>query len=158
MYGGAVYKVVSTDSGEHFMEFEEMVTVIQPFKPQVVVGQVHALNDDLFMIRAGKYWREDKHYVLDVVSHNVVVGVLDTQFQLNEKFKVKLNIKDGYVQVDYTRGERTSRVEFQSVTLVSNDECYFKVGNYMQSNVARGEEPGAYSEVWLYSVAVTHGQ
>jgi Alginate lyase len=55
------------------------------------------------------------------------------------------------------------------ISVYYNDQCkpkftmpyaaggnYFKIGAYTQSNPSKGDSPTDYSEVWVYSVNVTH--
>jgi hypothetical protein len=114
-------------------------------KPHVVLLQIHGGDDDLtvFRLEGTKLWithGDDTH------AHLVT-----DDFRLGVPHELKMHVRDGLVNYWYDR----QPVDF---TLEADDDaCYWKVGNYLQSNpkTAPTESIDEYCEVVLHSVVVT---
>ncbi len=135
----------STTEGTHTMEIAQAVTATPPVKPHVVAGQIHDANDDVVMIRL-------EGPRLFVEAEGTEVEVLDPNYVLGTPFRVKIEAAAGFISVFY-EDMLTPKV----VLPRDRDGCYFKAGVYTQSNPSKGDAPGAYGEVWIYDLTVTHG-
>lgn len=132
----------STTSGVHRMKVRQAITSLPQLKPHVVSAQIHDANDDVVMVRL-----QETHLYVEGGSERL--GTLDLNYQLGTVFTLEIIAADGIVDV-YYNGEL--KVSVRRATA----GCYFKVGCYTQSNVARGEAPEAYGEVVVYELSVTH--
>lgn len=132
----------STNRGTHTMEVTEAVTQTPQAKPHVCAAQVHGTKEAPVMIRL-----EGSRLV--VTSYGDEVATLTTSYRLGTKFTVRLVGSGGGVTVFYN-GRQAARVSF------NDDGCYFKAGCYVQSNTQKGDKPGAYGEVVVYDLKVSH--
>ena len=132
----------STDAGTHIMEVEQAITAVPPVKKHVVSAQIHDKKDDLIMIRLeGKKLFVERNKIGDVI--------LDANYQLGTKFKLKIAAAEGHVKVWYND-------ELKMDWKVSAKGCYFKAGCYTQSNPSKGDKPESYGEVVIYKLKISH--
>ena len=135
---------ISSGGGTHVMEITQAVTHLPNVKPHVVVGQIHDASDDviIFRLEGRKLW----------VDHNGTKGTLLTDhYDLGTKFTVKFVAGEGRVD-SYYNGT------LMETYAVHAEHCYFKAGMYTQSNLSRGDQAGAYGEVEIYQVAISHNE
>jgi poly(beta-D-mannuronate) lyase len=132
----------STTSGKHTMVIRQAITHVPAVKDEVVAGQIHDGSSDLIEIRL-----EGKH--LFVAADGPNVGTLDSNYTLGTVFTVKIEATGGHVKVSYND---VLKVDIARAT----GSCYFKAGMYPQSNLSKGDAPGAYGEAIIYDVKVTH--
>lgn len=137
----------SSDAGTHTMEIEQAITHLPVVKPHIVAGQIHDANDDVIVFRL----EGTKLFI----GHNGPGGaVLTSNYVPGAKFKVKFEVSDGEVKSYYNDAlVETYPVHFSG--------AYFKAGAYVQSNCqgrkkTPGELCGAYGEVVIYKLTVTH--
>lgn len=112
-------------------------------KPEVVVGQIHGPSDDVVEIRLSSK-------TLVAMHNSTVYGTLDDHYILGTKFTVEIQAQGGRITVLYNGASKAI------ITKPADTEnCYFKVGSYVQSNKSKGDA-GHAAVVVLYSVVVTH--
>lgn len=134
----------STSTGVHRMRVTQAITRLPEMKPHVVAGQIHDADDDVVMIRL-----EDE--TLFVEGGGEELGVLDPAYALGDPFTVEIVASGGNIEIYYDDAVAPS------VTLaVDRDGCYFKAGAYVQSNLEQGDVAGAYGEVVITALQVTH--
>jgi hypothetical protein len=134
----------STSSGEHTMTYVASVQHIPPVKPMTVVGQIHNVPDDVIEVRLNKQ-------LLEVIHNTSHYCVLDNNYQLGTKFTIKIHVINDVIEV-YYNDMTTPKGKIP----VKSTGCYYKLGNYLQSSVAKGDVASEYSETWVYSVKVEH--
>jgi poly(beta-D-mannuronate) lyase len=86
---------------------------------------------------------------LYVKYKDAVAGVLDEKYQLGTYFDMTIQAEQGYVDVFYNG----AHLVHQAMTEI---ECYFKAGCYLQSNTSTGDLPTAYGQVEITSLTVSH--
>lgn len=129
--------------GLHTMEYVAQVDHLPAKKPYVVVGQIHGPSDDVIEVRL-------MGHDLQVIHNSTVYTELDTHYVLGAKFKVKISCSSGKITIWYNDVQKTIIAK-----PADTKDCYFKVGNYVQSNKSTGDA-GDHSTVRLYSVSVSH--
>lgn len=147
--GGTANASWSTTSGTHTMELTEAVTHLPVVKPETVFAQIHDAADDVFIAKATAQPDGTARLAID---HNGTVwgSVLDGAYVLGTRFTLKVVAGGGYIDIYYNGVQKVHQA-------LSATGCYFKAGNYTQSNIVKGmDAPGAYGEVVLYSVKLTH--
>jgi poly(beta-D-mannuronate) lyase len=132
----------STTSGKHTLEIREAILTLPPVKPEVVAGQIHDAEDDVVMIRL-----ESKR--LFVEGGGKELALLDAGYSLGKVFVVKIEASGGKIRVSYNGIEALAYTK-------SASGCYFKAGAYTQSNTSKGDAPGAFGEVVIQDLKVTH--
>lgn len=130
----------STTSGTHTLEIRQAITHLPEVKAHVVAGQIHDADDDVIMIRL-----EGEH--LFVEGGGEELGTLDDHYVPGRIFTVKIVAGGGRIRVDYDGVPKLDIARAAS-------GCYFKAGAYTQSNVAKGDAPGAYGEVVIYDLRI----
>ena len=133
---------IAAGSGIHTMEITQAVTHLPDHKPHVVVGQIHDADNDVivFRLEGKKLW----------IDHNGTKSTLLTdQYELGTKFTVKFVAGNGKVD-SYYNGQ------FAESYATNAEHCFFKAGMYTQSNLTKGDVAGAYGEVEIYNVTITH--
>lgn len=140
--GGKTKASWSNASGIHTMTVRQAITHLPVIKPEVVAAQIHDASDDVIMVRL-----EGAHLFVESGGENV--GTLDAAYALGTPYTVKIDASGGRVKVAYNG-------ELKVDIAKSGSGWYFKAGCYTQSNPKRGEDPNAYGEVIIYSIAVTH--
>jgi poly(beta-D-mannuronate) lyase len=132
----------SSTSGSHSMTVTEAITHTPVVKPHVVAAQIHDASDDVVMVRL-----EGKHLFVEHDGTNL--GDLDVNYQLGAYFTVRITATGGQVTVDYNG---VPKVHYQA----AGSGWYFKAGAYTQSNLSKGDAAGAYGEVAIKGLTVTH--
>lgn len=155
---GANKAAWSAESGVHTMEITQRITQVPVAKPEVVAGQIHDDDDDVIMIR----FEQGSDDGLFVEAGGDSQGVLDADYSVGDWFTVKIEATDGEARVSYKKPDGDYgdpvivSIQCLSESLNPGDYCYFKAGAYTQSNEAQGDSPGAYGEVEISSLVVTH--
>lgn len=129
------------DDAVHVMEVEQAILHVPVVKPHVVCAQIHDKDDDVIMIRL-----EDKKLFVERNKSDDVR--LDSNYQIGDKFKLRVAAGKGHVKVWYNDEQKMD-------LKVVKKGCYFKVGCYTQSNVKKGDNPDAYGEVAIYRLNIT---
>jgi hypothetical protein len=139
----------STTSGTHTMTVTEAVTHLPVVKPQTVFAQIHNASDDVFEAEA--FGQSDGSVRLYANHNGTEWGQdLDSHYILGTKFTLKVVASGGYVDIYYNGTMKVHQA-------ISSTGDYFKAGDYTQSNIVKGQDaPGAYGEVDLYALSVTH--
>ena len=132
----------STTSGVHRLDLTQRITHLPAVQPKLVCGQIHSVTEYLILV------------VLDgqqlfVKYKDAVAGVLDEKYQLGTYFDMTIQAEQGYVDVFYNG----AHLVHQAMTEI---ECYFKAGCYLQSNTSTGDLPTAYGQVEITSLTVSH--
>jgi hypothetical protein len=154
----------NTDGKTHTMWIKQKVTHLTSAKPHVVVGQVHGAGDDVTVFRleglqGGVAGNEGTLGVLDTIGKlwitkgNDTHGFLvDGNYKIGTMFTVKFIAHDGTIEYEYN-GEKVPYEHKEALT-----GCYFKLGNYTQSNsgTAPNETDNAYAETYVYDYYVSH--
>ena len=149
---GLTAQAWSTSSGTHTMTIHQRVTHLPVVKPETVCGQIHNADSansgpEFLIVAYGPPLKDPAKIVLVAFYYwaNVQV-VLDANYQLGAWFDLKIVASNGFVDVYYNgvlKGHRALAIT----------GCYFKAGCYGQSTETT---PGAYSQVEISSLAVTH--
>lgn len=132
----------STDSGIHTLQIRQAITHLPEEKAHVVAGQIHDADDDVIMIRL-----EGEHLFIE--GDGDELATLDPAYELGTVFDVRIVASEGRIRVFYD-GELALDLPHRA------DGCYFKAGAYTQSNLEKGDEPGAYGEVVIYDLQLSH--
>jgi len=141
--GGAKPASWSTTSGTSTMTVRAAIMHLTTAKPQVTVAQIHDDSDDVLVIRL-----DGPHHLY--AEHNGTnYGDLDNNYLLGSPFTAQLTASGGHIRISYNG---VSKVDYP----VSSSNDYFKAGCYTQSNTSKGDAPGAYAEVVIYRLDVTH--
>lgn len=130
----------STVEGAHAMEATLAITRAPAAKPHLVAGQIHNATDDVVMVRL-----EGEQLYAAADGRKIL---LDGAYKLGAVFDVKLSAVAGLIEVFYN-GVRATFPACESA-------CYFKIGVYVQSNPATGDGPGAFGEVVIHKLQVSH--
>lgn len=132
----------SNSSGTHTMFIKQAITHLPIVKPEVVAGQIHDASDDVIMVRLdGKR--------LFIEGGGQVIGELDPNYSLGAIFEVKIVAAEGHIKVYYND---KPKVDYSK----SGSGYYFKAGCYALSNTSKGDRLGAYGEVVIYDLRVSH--
>lgn len=132
----------STTSGTQTLEIREAITHLPQVKAHVVAGQIHDAEDDVIMIRL-----EGEH--LFVEGGGDELATLDESYTLGTVFTVKMVAADGHIRVYYDDALKLDLARDAS-------GCYFKAGAYTQSNLEKGDVAGAYGEVVIHDLRLSH--
>jgi Alginate lyase len=132
----------STMSGGHRMELTQRITHLPVVQPKLVCGQIHSVTEYLILVVLNGQQ-------LYVKYKDTVAGVLDEKYQLGTYFDMTIQAEQGYVDVFYNGAHLVHQA-------MSEDQCYFKAGCYLQSNTGLGDLPTAYGQVEITSLAVSH--
>ena len=144
--GGAQPAKWSTTSGRHVMEVRGRVNRLTHVKPHVVIGQIHGGDDDVTV------WRVEGRKLFVTKGDNAHGFQVTDNFELGTEYRIKFEAKDGKVRYTYNG-------DVLDFTLSNSDSsCYFKAGNYLQSNPdsAPSESTSEFSEVEILGLSVTH--
>lgn len=133
----------STSSGTHTMTLTAAITHLTTAKPQVTVAQVHDDSDDVLVVRL------DGPHRLYAEHDGDSFGELDAHYTLGKRFTVSLVGAGGRVKIYYNG-------VLKADVAASGAGNYFKAGCYTQSNTDKGDAAGAYAEVVIFRLAVTH--
>ena len=129
--------------GTHVMELDQAITQTPKSKPDVISAQIHGGEDDLMQIHLSGKERTVKY------ADGKKKVVLDDDYQLGERFKVKIESSGGKVKVWYNGQERCNLP-------INDTTSYFKAGAYVNSNTSKGEKSSAEGQVVIYDVDVQH--
>jgi poly(beta-D-mannuronate) lyase len=140
--GGSSNASWSSTSGTHVMEITQAITRTPSAKPHVVAGQIHDASDDVVMIRL-------EGHDLFVEGDGERLADLDGNYQLGTAFTVRIEASGGAIRVAYNGSEKLN-LPF------SGGGLYFKAGVYTQSNLDKGDAPGAAGQVLISALRVTH--
>jgi hypothetical protein len=140
--GGSQNASWANTAGSHSMTIRQAITHVPDAKPHVVAGQIHDGSDDVIMIRL-----EGSRLFVEGSSNDL--GELDPNYALGTPFTVQVIAQDGQIYVHYNGAHKVSYAR-------AGGDFYFKAGCYTQSNPSRGDAPGAYGEVIIYSLHVSH--
>jgi poly(beta-D-mannuronate) lyase len=132
----------SSSTGVHTMEYSFKVIKYTPKKPHIVIGQVHDSKDDVLEVRF-------EHPRILVKQSSKLFGVITPSYD-GGIVNVKMVFAGDTITI--TSSYSTSPI----VCKVSKRKgCYFKVGNYIQSNTNYDDEKDK-SVVHLLSAVVSH--
>ncbi len=134
----------STTSGTNIMIVTEAVMHLPAEKSEVVAAQIHDGGGDVMMVRLDG----SKLYV---EADGNDKGTLDSSYDLGTFFTVKIDASGGSIKV-YYNDMSSPKVTFDAAA----SGCYFKVGDYTQSNTSTGCDADDYGEVAVKSVSVMH--
>lgn len=141
----------STQRGIHTMTLIGCTVALPTTRPSTVIGQVHRGTSDVIEIRCWRPKRSTK-FVIDVFHDSTNYGVLDPNYNLGDKYKIKVVASQGVIKVFYDDMDKP-KLKISS----KYDTCFFKAGSYIQCNpTAHGAAPDETTESWLYSLAVVH--
>lgn len=132
--------------GVHELKYRFKVLRIPKKKPDVCIGQIHDAKDDLVEVRV--------EGTKLVARGKLFTGfvVIDDAFELNKEYTMSLGSKNG--DIFCIKEGLTINLRFAKI---KSKECYFKVGNYVQSNASKGDG-GESSEVFLFEAKCLHGE
>jgi poly(beta-D-mannuronate) lyase len=133
----------TTTSGIHTMEVTEAITHLPVVKPQAIAGQIHDGVTKVIDCRL-----EGSQLYMEDASGGTIV-ILSTNYQLGTKFTFKWVVQNGGIAIYYNG-------QYITTYSVNGSGCYFKVGDYTQSNTSKGDAPTAYGQVTVYSATVSH--
>lgn len=135
--------------GEHRMAVDLAVLALTKVKPHTVLGQIHNGTSDITTLRAegvkdsaGNLTNRVKLYVTEGNdSHAFLIG----EVLRGQRFTFAFDIADGEISFEFN-GER---LDF---TVPAAEDCFFKVGAYLQSNPesAPTESRTAFTQVALF--------
>ncbi len=141
----------STNDGIHTMTFSGCTVSLPTIRPSTVIGQVHRGASDVIEIRCWRPRRSTK-FVIDVFHDKTNYGVLNPDYNLGDKYNIKVVVSDGVIKVFYDDMD-TPKLNIPS----DYDTCFFKAGSYIQCNpTAHGAVPHESTESWLYSLSIDH--
>src|SRR5205814_10707035 len=106
-------------------------------QPQVIARQIHDSVTKVIDCRL----EGNTLYMEDANGGTIVV--LDTNYQLGTKFTFKWVVQNGGIAIYYNG-------QYLTTYSVSGSGCYFKVGDYTQSNPTKGDAATAYGQVVVY--------
>ena len=141
--GGASEASWSSTSGTHTLVISEAITALPAVKPHVVAGQIHDANDDVAVFRlegSSLYLTHgnDSHYQLITGS-----------YRLGTRFEAKFVVSGGKIDAYYNGALVASIAD-------SFTGGYFKAGCYTQSNTDKGDAAGAFGQVIIFGLSVSH--
>jgi hypothetical protein len=128
--------------GKHTMEIDQAITQTPQAKPDVIAGQIHATDDDLMQIHLSGNQLTVKY------ADGKKKVLLDGDYQLGQRFNVKIESSDGHVKVWYDGALKADLP-------ISSSTSYFKAGAYVNSNGSKGDSSAA-GQVVIYGLDVTH--
>src|SRR3990167_1598532 len=132
----------SSTNGTHTMTIRQAITHLPVAKPDVVAGQIHDATGDVIMIRL-----EGKRLFIE--GDGEAIGELETNYSLGTVFTVKVMAAEGRIKVYYND---LIKMDYSK----TGSGYYFKAGCYTQSNLNEGDSVGAYGEVVIYDLQVSH--
>lgn len=108
-----------TDKGTHSMEVVTVVQKTTKNKPQICIAQIHDDKDDVCMVRY-----EDGKII---VSGNHFEKFEITTTKLNEEIDISISCRESIITI-VVNGKS------KALPPIKAKGCYFKAGNYLQSN------------------------
>jgi hypothetical protein len=130
-------------SGRHTMEIVQSVDATPSAKPDVICGQIHDGEDDVMQIHLS-----GKRLTVKYADGKEEV-VLDDDYRLGARFKVKIEATDGHIKVWYNDQPKADLD-------VTATKSYFKAGAYVNSNTEKGARASDVGKVTIYDLDVTH--
>lgn len=130
-------------TGHHSLKFQEAAKHNFVAKPELVIAQIHDANDDVCQIKV------EGPKLLFVHNDGNDKIEIDPSYVHGTAFYGELIVENNKIKFIYNGQEKVSVDK-------SGTGWYFKIGSYAQTNVSKGDAADAFSEVALYSVAVTH--
>jgi poly(beta-D-mannuronate) lyase len=127
--------------GTHTMKYTGCCTHLPKNKPQLVFGQVHDKNDDIFEMRF-----TGSHF--EAIHNSKTFGTLLTNYKLGEKIDVEMIIEEGNVTIKVG----ANAIHFRPK---AKGPAYFKLGAYVQSNRYYGDG-NDFGEVIIDKVEISH--
>lgn len=138
-----------TSSGYHELTTVLSINETPKIKRDVVALQIHDGDSDVMQVLVKK----DRLYVrgsIDSKAHDY--GTLEDNYELGTKFSCKIICCSNLVKV-YYNDMSSPKLTFK---YHGDDENYFKVGAYVQSNVSKGDAPDTVGSVEVFSCNVVH--
>lgn len=130
--------------GTHILEGVISIDHTPVVKPDVSAIQIHDAGDDVFQIVI-------KGTVLVIRYLGRTVFTITREYVLGTRFRYKLVVENDVILFYYNNMDTPIWQQAHSGT-----GNYFKVGAYTQSNLSKGDSPGAYGEVRVYENSVSH--
>lgn len=130
---------------EHLMEWEVVVHKLPDKKPHVCIGQIHDVKDDILEIRV-----EGEKLVARGRDIKGYIPLMD--FELSKAYKFAITVSGGITS--FHNLQDNIKITFKEIPL-NVKGCYFKCGNYVQSNPSKGDAK-AVSVIFLKNVKLTH--
>jgi hypothetical protein len=150
--GGTTSAAFSLTSGTHVMTIEGCILSLPPAKPQTVFGQLHDGGQDIIELMADGEKRGTAPNSI-VLCYRFLGSTqpahLDDSYVLGTPYTVEITVSGGYIRIFYN-GRLVDRKKH------SETGCYFKAGNYTQSNVGQGDSPSAYAQTRIYQLVTSH--
>ncbi|MDP4625190.1 MAG: polysaccharide lyase family 7 protein [Akkermansiaceae bacterium] len=150
----------ATDDGQiRSLVIKQKVTHLTSVKPHVVTGQIHDSEDDVTVFRVEGHGGGSPDAEISTASIWITDGdkshgyLVDDDYKLGTVFTVRFIVSGGVISYEYN-GKRLPYSQKKSAK-----GCYFKLGNYTQSNdkTAPTEKAGAYAETLVYEYKLEHG-
>ena len=138
----------STTSGTHRMIIDQAVTHLPDGRRQIGVGQIHNGSSEIIIVKV-----EGSELLVKPNGKSAVV--LDSNYQLGERFKIELVASGGTIKVYYNGNQVYSMSK-------SSSTAFFKAGAYPQTNCETEARYGKtcsssnYGEVAIYDLVVRH--
>lgn len=150
----------STGSGKHTLWMRARVRKIPPVKPDMSVAQIHTGSDDLFqamyrgqgtpkgLVMRWKGTTDAKPLLALAIDEWFNLKVVCEQVNALPRIKTYANKNP---TMDFT-----GAVKIHDKTPGVIPSCYWKAGNYLQTNVAKGEDPAAEGLLEIAELRIAH--
>jgi hypothetical protein len=125
------------------MELVQALTKTPIAKPDVIAGQIHDDKDDVMQIHLSGHRLAVKY------ADGKKDVVLDDDYRLGTRFRVKIQAADGHIKVWYNDQQKADLD-------VPATKSYFKAGAYVNSNPDKGASPSDVGKVTIYGLKITH--
>lgn len=126
-------------SSPHKMSYTFKVTKAPAKRPRIVIGQIHDSKDDVVELLA-----DFTKGVFEVIHNTSHYGVLVDKIQLNEWYDITISTDSKGITC--TQGSK----KVFTPTKKKIPGCYFKIGNYLQSNEQDDESEVVVKNINLY--------
>ena len=137
----------SSSEGVHVLDVSEAVAQVPPGRPSIVTAQVHGTDAYVLLIRL------DGNRLYVKTEGDEQGQTLDPDYHHGDRFTVRIQVEENRATVRY-QGERgqvgTAEVEAEC------EECYFKVGAYLQTNTEHEPDATRVGSVNLFRAGVEH--
>jgi hypothetical protein len=143
--GGLKEAKWSSTSGTHIIKARMKIVEAPVKKPQVVCMQVHGGNDDVTVMMYDGFKKALRWKKGDTLQSSLLIP----DYLLNTWFEPEMRVAKGYFE-HWINGVRKARF-YQAIST-----CYFKVGDYTQSNVLKGDKPEARGHVVISNLEISH--
>ena len=156
----------STANGINTMVATETVEQLPIVKPQVVTAQIHNASGEVIEVLAEALQSgpPTKHTQYRICVRFGANGgketgpCLDNSYTLGTFYTINITASNGVIRIWYAKGTTAPDVSkgptWQEAYVGDGD--YFKIGAYTQSNLKAGDKAGAYGEVGISKLVVTH--